>query len=142
MLKIDMWYSDDVSKADKIDVAFYPNDGKYRGNIYRNGKCIGDYVCDDSVELEKHFRSYILVGIEGDKFMLFKKNMTVSTVKEKMKRFPWWELTREKHFDSTREVNLYYRDGGNQLVIWFDGNRKYAAYEIFDGSYNTLAAEH
>lgn len=74
--------------------------------------------------------------------MLFKKGMTVSVVEEKMKRFPWWEFTREKHFDSTREVNLYYRDGENQLVVWFDGNRKYAAYEIFDGSYNTLAAEH
>lgn len=74
--------------------------------------------------------------------MLFKKGMTVSAVKEKMKRFPWWELAREKHFDGTSEINLYYRDGGNQLVIWFDGNRKYAVYEIFDGSYNTLAAEH
>lgn len=55
MLKIDMWYSDDVSKADKIDVAFYPNDGEYRGNIYSNGKYIGDYVCNNSVELEKAF---------------------------------------------------------------------------------------
>lgn len=55
MLKIDMWYSDDVSKADKISMSFYPNGGEYRGNIYRNEVCIGDYVCSDSVELEKAF---------------------------------------------------------------------------------------
>lgn len=73
--------------------------------------------------------------------MLFKKGMTVSAVKEKMKRFPWWELAREKHFDGTSEINLYYRDGENQLAVFFDRNGKYAAYEILDGSYNTLAME-
>ena len=42
-------------EADKIDVSFYPNDGEYRGNIYKNGKIIGDYTCNDSIELEKTF---------------------------------------------------------------------------------------
>ena len=55
MIKIDMWYGDDQKQADKIDITFYPNDGEYRGNIYKNGKMIGDYVCDDSIELEKSF---------------------------------------------------------------------------------------
>lgn len=55
MISIDMWYKDDPKKADKIDATFYPCDGKYRGNIYKNGKCIGDYTCTDSVELEKTF---------------------------------------------------------------------------------------
>ena len=44
-----------TSEADKIDVSFYPNDGEYRGNIYKNGKIIGDYSCNDSVELENTF---------------------------------------------------------------------------------------
>lgn len=55
MIKIDMRYGDNRKKIDKIDVAFYPNDGEYRGNIYKDNKIVGDYVCNDSVELEKSF---------------------------------------------------------------------------------------
>ena len=55
MLNIDMWYNDKISEVDKITVAFYPNDAEYRGNIYKNNKCIGDYTCNDSIELEKAF---------------------------------------------------------------------------------------
>lgn len=55
MINIDMWYGDKYTDADKIDITFYPNEGKYRGNIYKDGKAIGDYVCNDSVELEKKF---------------------------------------------------------------------------------------
>lgn len=55
MIKIDMWYGDSHTEADKIDATFYPNDGEYRGNIYKDRKKIGDYVCNDSIELEKTF---------------------------------------------------------------------------------------
>ena len=55
MLKVDMWYGNKLEEADKIDVCFYPNDGEYRGNIYKEGKMIGDYVCTDSVRLEHTF---------------------------------------------------------------------------------------
>ncbi len=55
MIKIDMWYGNDHTEADKIDITFYPNDGQYRGNIYKDGKVIGDYTCNNSVELEKAF---------------------------------------------------------------------------------------
>ena len=51
MINIDMWYGDKHTEADKIDIAHYPNDGQYRGNIYKDGKMIGDYTCTDSVEL-------------------------------------------------------------------------------------------
>ena len=54
MIKIDMWYGNNHKEADKIDVFFNPN-GEYRGNVYKDGKCIGDYVCDDSIELEETF---------------------------------------------------------------------------------------
>lgn len=37
-LNIDMWYGDSPEDADKIDVSFCPNEGIYRGNIYKNGK--------------------------------------------------------------------------------------------------------
>lgn len=55
MIKIDMWYGDKHTDADKIDISFYPNAGEYRGNIYKGGKYIGDYTCTDSAELEKAF---------------------------------------------------------------------------------------
>ena len=55
MINIDMWYRDDHKKADKIDITFYPSDGKYRGNIYMKEKIVGDYTCNDSLELEKNF---------------------------------------------------------------------------------------
>lgn len=60
MIKFDMWHGDKRTDADNIDIAFYPQGfytagSEYRGNIYKNGKCIGDYVVTDSVELEKSF---------------------------------------------------------------------------------------
>lgn len=55
MLNIDMWYGDKHTEADKIDVSFSDCDCVYRGNIYKEEKCIGDYECDDSIELEKAF---------------------------------------------------------------------------------------
>ena len=55
MIKIDMWYGDNPTEADKIDITFYPNDGKYRGNIFKAGKYVGDYTCTDLIKLEKAF---------------------------------------------------------------------------------------
>lgn len=55
MFKVDMWYKDSYKNADKIDITFYPNSGDYRGNIYKNDKAIGDYICTNSVELENNF---------------------------------------------------------------------------------------
>lgn len=55
MINIDMWYGDDHKKADKIDIIFYDLDCEYRGNIYIGGKIVGDYICNDSLELEKSF---------------------------------------------------------------------------------------
>lgn len=55
MVNIDMWYGDEPSDADKIDVFFSDTDCVYRGNIYKKGKIIGDYICNDSVKLEDMF---------------------------------------------------------------------------------------
>lgn len=55
MISIDMWYGNKPTEADKINITFYPNEGEYRGNIYKDGKIIGDYACNDSIELEKAF---------------------------------------------------------------------------------------
>lgn len=53
MLKIDYWYKS--TKADDIRVWFYPNDGMYRGNLYKDGKAIADFYADNSVEIETRF---------------------------------------------------------------------------------------
>lgn len=55
MVHIDMWYGHSYGEAEQIDITFYPNSGEYRGNIYKDGKTIGDFRCRDSVELEKKF---------------------------------------------------------------------------------------
>ena len=59
MINIDMWYNNNHSEADKITVTFYDMDVMYRGNIYKDNKIIGDYSCNDSVELEKAFPQLI-----------------------------------------------------------------------------------
>ncbi|EOS48261.1 hypothetical protein C810_01347 [Lachnospiraceae bacterium A2] len=56
-IMIDMWYGDKKEDADKIDISFYPNDGEYRGNIWKDGRMIGDYVFADPVALEIFSRS-------------------------------------------------------------------------------------
>ena len=63
MLKIDYWYKDGrENPAVYATATFYPNDGIWRGNVYdANGNIIGDYVSDNSVEIEKRFP-----GIFGD----------------------------------------------------------------------------
>lgn len=56
MLNIDMWYGDTFnSETDIVTVCFYPNNCIYCGNIKRNGKYIGDFSGDDSVEISKRF---------------------------------------------------------------------------------------
>lgn len=55
MISIDMWYGNKHTEASKIDITFYPNDGEYRGCIYKDGKIIGDYTCNNFLELENTF---------------------------------------------------------------------------------------
>ena len=55
MIKFDMWYGNKVEEVEKIDINFYSSDGEYKGNMYVNNKCIDDYTCNDSVELENSF---------------------------------------------------------------------------------------
>lgn len=54
-VQVDMWYGNAKEEADGISITFYPNSGEYRGNIYKDGKMIGDYTCESSVELEDAF---------------------------------------------------------------------------------------
>lgn len=51
----DMWYGDDINNVDKIDISFSDIDCVYRGNMYINGKIVGDYETSDSVKLEESF---------------------------------------------------------------------------------------
>ena len=54
-MNIDMWYGDDIKDVDEVTYTFYDRDCEYRGNLYKNGKMIGDYSTQDSTEIEKTF---------------------------------------------------------------------------------------
>ena len=55
MLRVDYWYSLRKKDADAVTVTFYPNEGIYRGNMYKEGKAFADFWSRDSVEIEKAF---------------------------------------------------------------------------------------
>ena len=61
MIKFDFWYNDTLETITGASADFYPNDGIYRGNLFKDGCIVGDYVADDSVEIEDTFP-----GIFGD----------------------------------------------------------------------------
>ena len=49
----EMWYGDRIVDIDNISCSFSDCDCCYRGNLYNEGKAIGDYHTTDSVTLEK-----------------------------------------------------------------------------------------
>ncbi len=59
-MKIDMWFNNEfVPGKYYANTCFFPDGPSeyiYRGNIFDDtGKTIGDYACNDSVEIEKLF---------------------------------------------------------------------------------------
>ena len=52
---LDMWYGDSPRDADKIDIFFSDLDCIYRGNIYQNGRIIGDYAAEGAEQIERMF---------------------------------------------------------------------------------------
>lgn len=61
MIKFDFWYNDTLETITGASASFYPNEGIYRGNLFKDGRIVGDYVSDNSVEIEDTFP-----GIFGD----------------------------------------------------------------------------
>lgn len=59
MFKIDWWHPEEKAKKKYeakdcgFALSFYPNDGEYRGNLYYDGRCVADIICNDSVELDE-----------------------------------------------------------------------------------------
>lgn len=59
MFHVNWWYPEEKAKKNYKakdcggTVSFYPNRGQYLGNLFYDGKCVADYVCDDSTEMEK-----------------------------------------------------------------------------------------
>lgn len=50
---IDMWYGDKFSDCDKYDWSFSDIDCIYRGNLYSNGKTVGDFSCSRIQDFER-----------------------------------------------------------------------------------------
>ena len=46
---------DSPHNADKIDIYFSDLDCIYRGNIYQNGRIIGDYAAEEAAQIERMF---------------------------------------------------------------------------------------
>ena len=55
MIYVDMWHGDRASDADRIDVTFSDADCVYRGNIWINGRIVGDYTANTAQEIERRF---------------------------------------------------------------------------------------
>lgn len=56
MVHFDWWYGKIINLSlCTATVTFYPNEGIYRGNIYYEGKAVGDFWSNDSVAIEKRF---------------------------------------------------------------------------------------
>lgn len=52
---IDLWYGDSIKSIDKIDCFFSDFDCMYRGNLYKQGRIVGDYSTRNSIEIENRF---------------------------------------------------------------------------------------
>ena len=52
-ITFDFWYGDKLEDCDKIKVYFSDLDCKYRGNLYKNGEAVGDFVTESSIAIEK-----------------------------------------------------------------------------------------
>lgn len=55
MINIDMWYGDKPEEVTGIDWCFNDLDYVYRGNLYKNGKTIGDFTADTMQEVQEVF---------------------------------------------------------------------------------------
>lgn len=53
MLRIDYWYGHTREDITTADMWFSDCDCVYRGNIYKGTQIIGDYVADNSTELNR-----------------------------------------------------------------------------------------
>ena len=63
---IDMWYGDKISDCDKYDYSFYADGVKdhemfapYRGNLYCNGKMVGDWRANTLQDFEDILRAIL-----------------------------------------------------------------------------------
>lgn len=55
MIKIDMWYEYKPEEVTGINWSFYGYDVVYHGNLYKNGKTIGDFTADTMQEVQEAF---------------------------------------------------------------------------------------
>ena len=52
---IDLWYGDDLKDITNATFTFYPNEAEYRGNLYKDGKAVGDFATTDGIEMHNLF---------------------------------------------------------------------------------------
>ncbi len=52
---IDLWYGDKAENVTALDWSFYASDGIYRGNLYIDGRCAGDFLTTDFNDIYRIF---------------------------------------------------------------------------------------
>lgn len=118
MIHFDWWYGE-PQKPENCDVAvnFYPNDGLYRGNMYKKGtnSCIGDFISDDSVAIEQVWPWIFKGEDEMDKREMIEK--VVKTLIEYKDTKKYSLRMREHRYDDAKEdgasdkmLKLYQKD--------------------------------
>ena len=55
MINIDMWYKHQPEEVTGINWSFSDLDCVYRGNLYKDGKTIGDFTADTMQEVQEAF---------------------------------------------------------------------------------------
>ena len=55
MIKLDFWYKNKVKDVSEVTCYFYPNNGDYRGNMYIDGRVVGDFIATSSEEVTNTF---------------------------------------------------------------------------------------
>lgn len=55
MISIDMWYKNNPKEITGIDWSFSDLDCVYHGNVYKDGKIIGDFTADTMQEVQEAF---------------------------------------------------------------------------------------
>jgi hypothetical protein len=135
-LDVDMWYGDEfVPGKYGADAFFNDMSGIYTGNIYdENGKRIGDYSCDDSVEIEDNFQ---IAWNESYKRESFDDDWTVSETSQFYggERHTLRKYTRDL---DGHKILVYpkYNERLDQIdwTVFLDGEKK----EVFETSYDAI----
>lgn len=75
-----------------------------------------------------HEEAKIAIIDETDEQTMFNRGASLKTVKKKISSIPWLTLSEERNF-KTGETNIYYNNGDDKVILYFDSKKKYITGE-------------